>query len=82
MISIRKEIRLGEILPPFYGAAYLLYYCDKVVAYPVPINIIVRFFRFIWYELIKLRPLEIDNIKYESYHTGYAEGYKKGIAQK
>lgn len=73
-ISLSKYVQEGCELPKFYGIAYWEYWRNYAVAYPVPINLVVRFGRWAWHELIKFRPTELDKMLRKAYDTGSSEG--------
>jgi len=67
MIKIRriifaKEIAEGERLPRFYGVAYPNQMYSGVVCYPIPVNIVVRWFRrlFNWARDYKMDKRELE----------------------
>ncbi len=63
MVLSRKEIHIGEKLPPlFYGYSHRDFMKDVIYFYPVPINLIVRFGIWVKFRWDKLRskPSRID----------------------
>ena len=46
---MRKEIGEGELLPKGYGLAYRCDWSYISICYPIPLNIIVRLYREIYY---------------------------------
>ncbi len=69
-IFAAKKVFEGEMYPPFYGIAYVEYYANYAVAYPVPINLIVRFGRWLWHESIRWRPTKLDEMLRKAYRQG------------
>jgi hypothetical protein len=72
-MKISRNVYVGEMLPKFYGIAYLDYQRDYAFAYPVPINLIVRFGRWLWYEIVRYRPMKLDKLLHEAYEKGRSE---------
>ncbi len=84
------DIREGDILPKFYGLSYqdpcrLVY-----IAHPIPINFIVRFWKYVLYDLIypvlwtrtekEKRLMELlQRARRSGYSNGHAEGYQRGL---
>jgi hypothetical protein len=50
-MKIRKDVGPGYILPDWYGVAWVNYYEQKKVCYPIPLNYIFGFFYWIYREL-------------------------------
>jgi len=42
---LKKIIKPGEVVPPFYGIAYQEYYLNIAVCYPLGVNLIVLLYR-------------------------------------
>jgi len=87
MILTAKEIREGQISPPwFYGFAYYEFFAEKQIWYPIPFNIIVGKWRWIkirwdvWRRKEDRITLRIRRIaKFTSrkvYRRGYDNGYE------
>ena len=71
----QKRISEGEIIPRWYGLAYREDFDSYSVFYPIPINIIIRICREIYYWIV----YGIFKSKWErKLRTAYMEGYKKG----
>lgn len=49
---MRVRVNECEKIPPLYGVAYREYEYNWTVCYPIPINIIIKYLREIWF-LIK-----------------------------
>ena len=62
----------GEAAPWWYGVAYYSPYSDHTICYPVPINLIVRAARAIWWAL---RRGKKDALA-KAYDAGKAESFK------
>ena len=74
---MKKVIREGEMIPKYYGVAYLEIDRLVAVAYPIPLNIVVGFIRKIW------EWLRVPKGLYEKqgYQKGYSEGRKYAFNQ-
>lgn len=47
---MKKIIKRGEMIPPFYGIGYRCYVKDESWCYPIPLNLFVLlYFDFIWW---------------------------------
>ena len=68
--KIAQKVNPGEVLPRFYGVAYWEYHRAYLIAYPVPINLIVRFGRWLWHELVRHRPTKFDELLKSAYQAG------------
>ena len=42
---MKKLVRPGEVIPPFYGIAYIQWETDEAVAYPLFLNLLVILWR-------------------------------------
>lgn len=73
MKLLSKKVKQWEVLPRYYGIAYWDYHSISAVAYPVPLNLIVRFFRWLWHESVKLRPTELDKLLRDAYEEGHKD---------
>ena len=71
-MRISRVVLEAQELPRFYGIAYWEYASDHAVAYPVPINLVVRFGRWLWHELIRHRPTKLDYMLRDAYRRGWA----------
>lgn len=88
-LTLKKIIHEGEAVPRFYGFGYIDWPRLEKTAYPVPLNLFVRYGRALWYWLEYLlrarRATWIDRKLGEAYHKGmdagresYQAGYEKG----
>ena len=62
-----------------YGIAYFDFMRRYAIAYPVPINLVVRFGRWIWHELIRHRPTKLDKMLQDAYIAGRLKGMLEEI---
>jgi hypothetical protein len=56
LITLRKQIVEGEFCPLPYGIVMIDLMSGTAVAYPVPLNLIIRFVRWFWYKITYFRP--------------------------
>lgn len=70
-MKLMHKQKSGEIIPFWYGVAYWEYDSYHAVAYPIPINLIVRFFRNLYHKLIEYRPTELDKKLRKAYEDGH-----------
>lgn len=47
-MKIIKHVHRGEVLPPFYGVAWIKWHTDGAVAMPIPFNIVAAVLRSVW----------------------------------
>lgn len=66
---MKKQLREGERIPKGYGIAYREVARLVVVAYPIPINVIVAGLRKVWLWFLYGHKL---------YENGYEKGYEEG----
>jgi hypothetical protein len=75
---MRREVAEGERPPWGYGAAYRLFTRPAWIAYPVPLNLFVRWTRNLYFNVAM--PAKRANIEQRAYDSGYDAGYKVGIS--
>ena len=63
----------GEMAPWWYGMAYYSPYTNHVVYYPVPINLVVRWSRALWWALRSGKPDALA----KAYGCGFSEGRRE-----
>lgn len=51
-MTLFKHIRPGELLPPFYGIAWVDFHTDVAICLPVPLNFLVGLGRGAWVFLV------------------------------
>jgi hypothetical protein len=73
-ITIRKEVRPGEVIPKYYGAAYWDHQRGIGYVYLIPINLIARFFYWLWQETIRFRPTKLDKVIDDAIQEAYERG--------
>lgn len=47
-LHIVKRISEGQLLPPFYGVAWVVWYSNEAICLPVPLNLIAALAREAW----------------------------------
>ena len=67
------QVAQGEAAPWWYGVAYYSPYSDHVVCYPVPLNLLVRWCRNIWWLLRRG--------KRDALAKAYAAGRSAGLGE-
>lgn len=78
-----KKISEGGLIPKGYGFAYIEYERDMYILYPIPLNLIIRFLREIYYRVLigicetKSEKI-ISCIQQKAHSEGYAVGYEDG----
>lgn len=86
MIISKILIAQGYKIPFWYGCAYYNWESYTMVAYPLGINFIVRWFRLFYLWLQKDKPDWIDKLlkeeKQKSYDLGFQAGMKIAIETK
>lgn len=78
-MRLARRISEGEILPRFYGQAYLDWPTGESVCYPIPLNFLVSIERRIRIRLKWGWPSDEVYSKI-IYHRGWRQGYKVGRA--
>jgi hypothetical protein len=88
-MKLRIELAEGCYIPKWYGFAYSLDYANKIYCYPIPINILARFYHvlhlYVKKGLIGRLSFEyyihekIRKAKQEGYRSGYDDGYELGL---
>ncbi len=73
-MKLRKEIKRYEMIPPWYGIAWLRYDADVAVCYPLGLNLIIRLFRSA-YILMKMA----GHGAMQNPREAYLQGFKDGI---
>ena len=85
----RRELRDAEIIPAWYGVAFMVYPMHMTICYPIPLNYILR-----WIEAIRWRvkrPTRLaafeaahtmaDRLSKEAYERGKTAGYQEGLRE-
>jgi hypothetical protein len=79
MLAVKKLITEGIRLPTGYGFSYFDMGAQVAVCYPIPINVLVRAWRWL---IIKTRipgfALDIDTLVNDAYRTGWKRGFIRG----
>lgn len=75
-MKLQKIVNQGEVIPKFYGIAYIDYMRDYAIAYPVPLNLFICFSRWLWHELTRLRKSKLDEMLTNAHRRGFYEGMK------
>ena len=71
----RYEAIRGESAPRGYGLAYRRFDMDVSIYYPIPFNLIVAFFREVWF-WIAFKHIRLQR---EGFNKGYMKGYGEGV---
>ena len=79
IIYLGIELATGQKLPPGYGLAYRDYLRDCAVFYPVPLNVLVRIAREIYFILARgVIKSRFERLVKEAEMKGYQQGYREG----
>jgi len=83
-MQIMKLIGEGETIPRFYGCSYMDYRTFKRVAYPIPLNFLVGWWKILQFRLkvgsghnIGIKAWAHGNRK--GYRDGHSDGYQEGL---
>jgi hypothetical protein len=77
---IYKDISEGERIPKGYGIAWRYYGCMKTRCYPIPLNLIIRSIRTIYFSIMAgVWHSKWENELREAYGQGFFDGKKSGI---
>ena len=82
-----KQIREGELMPPWSGPVYVDIRTMSVVFAPLGFHWLLRFGRWLYFCLLRLarRPSlklrELHQMQYLAYQRGYNQGVIKGAAE-
>lgn len=74
--TLRREVGFMYRLPRFYGVAYTEYERPVAIAYPVPLNLLVRAMRWLWWKLVSYKPARWEEELNSVYFQGYEAGRK------
>jgi len=81
-IFTAKQIYEGAEIPRGYGVAYNNPLMRYAVAYPIPINLLVRMHRKLHYLIVIYKPSQrekdIQKAWLDGYHKGFARGKNSG----
>lgn len=77
-MKLRIELGYLESVPKWYGMAYHLNYKNTFVVCPIPLNVIVRIFRELYYWLVEgcFKSKREESLR-QAYKHGEDEGYKR-----
>ena len=72
-MKIRKEVHRGEMLPAWYGVAWIRWEADTAVCYPMPFNLVIAVCRalVVW---IKYGHCSVYSNARDAYAQGILEG--------
>lgn len=76
ILTLREEVNEGMMRRKFYGIAYFDWDRDVKVYYPIPLNILIKTSRNIYFWLMRFWPSYYDRIKEKSFERGWAKGFK------
>ncbi len=80
--DMAKHVGVGNVYPRFYGYAWSEPWHDEIVAMPIPLNIIVRYARLIYFACQKgLGHDFIRDLQAEAYKHGRAAGYNQACLE-
>lgn len=72
-MKLIKEVRHGEMIPPWYGVAWTRYDLDSAMCFPVPINMIAGLGRaFVIF--VRYGYLGVKSNPRDAFHQGYVAG--------
>ena len=78
-VGFRKEVTPYQLLPVGYGIAYWYEHKQIAVCYPIPINIIVVFFRNLWFKIASAGSHDKISMLYrKQIQEAFLKGYKLG----
>lgn len=82
MMLTRKEVHLGEMLPPwYYGISYQDWASDVYFFYPIPFNYLVRWARnsqFYWNKFRSQSPTH-QWVKMDDIHKDMQDSWMRGF---
>lgn len=77
-MKIVKYVCEGEMMPRGYGLSYRRYDCNKSICHPIPINLVVRLFRALYWRLqFGSMPTKREKRESKIYAWGIAEGRRR-----
>lgn len=71
-----KEVKMGEMIPPWYGVAYVRYELNAAVCLPIPLNVIVAVSRSV-YAWLRYGHRSVLLVEREAYWQGVADERRK-----
>ena len=78
-VMTRKGIYEGERIPRGYGIAYGDFASCRYICYPIPLHLIVRLIREVYFKVqVLFTPSKLDKMLEKNYRGGFEEGYKSG----
>ena len=78
LFHLKKIIPQGELFPKWYGVAYHDMFQLSYVAYPIPLNLIVRWARNVKFWLGVPRKSFRSELEKTFHDLGYERGYRRG----
>jgi len=72
-MNIRKTVNPGELLPAWYGVAWIDYMRNQAVCYPVPLNLLAALVRCV-YMFAKHGARWLSHDPRGAYHPGFEAG--------
>ena len=67
------KLAQGYQMPFWYGAAYYSPYSDHLICYPIPLNLVVRWARALWWAL--------KRCKHDDLSAAYSAGYEAALSR-
>ena len=77
--TYRELVQPSPVLPKLYGIAYEDMWRGVVVAYPMPLNVFVRWGRLLYFYLKSPPQTKIEKREQDIYERAYADGLRRGI---
>jgi hypothetical protein len=79
MVLTRRQVAMGEILPRWYGMAWINYVDGSLIAYPLPFNFLARFLHTMRWRIAKWFMWPRDNARDRELQAARGEGYRQGF---
>lgn len=75
-ILSRRELEEGSLIPRGYGFSYFKYAEAKAVFYPIPLNLIVNFYRKIREVVLGPSPPRLNRMLHDAYMRGQVDAWR------
>ena len=70
-MAIRKRIVRGQPIPYGYGVAHHEFFNNHFIAYPIPLNLIIQLFRWVYFNWLTFyKPNKIEKRIIDSFYEG------------
>jgi hypothetical protein len=80
-LKLKRELYPFQYIPKGYGIAYTDYARAKNIAYPIPLNLLIRAARKLYFWIKIYTPSQRDNDLMNSRNIGFQEGLEAGDAR-